>query len=82
MLLVTVYPVAEKVVLVMDNLNTHGVASLYEAFAPEVALGAGGPLGNPLHAQAWELVEHGGGDGTEHFWRRDNAWIAAWMTAT
>ena len=38
MLLLTVYPLAEKVVLVMDNLNTHGIASLYEAFAPEVAL--------------------------------------------
>lgn len=37
MLLVTVYPLAQKVVLVMDNLNTHGIASLYEAFAPEVA---------------------------------------------
>jgi len=38
MLLMTVYPLAEKVVLVMDNLNTHGMASLYEAFAPEIAL--------------------------------------------
>jgi len=28
---------AEKVVLVMDNLNTHKVASLYEAFPPEQA---------------------------------------------
>jgi hypothetical protein len=37
MLLLTVYPLAEKVVLVMDNLNTHGIASLYEAFAPETA---------------------------------------------
>ncbi len=37
MLLMTVYPLAEKVVLVMDNLNTHGIASLYEAFAPAVA---------------------------------------------
>lgn len=37
MLLLTVYPLAEKVVLVMDNLNTHGIASLYEAFHPEVA---------------------------------------------
>lgn len=27
----------EKVVLVLDNLNTHGTASLYEAFAPEEA---------------------------------------------
>jgi len=28
---------AEKVVLVLDNLNTHKVASLYEAFPPEQA---------------------------------------------
>ena len=28
---------AEKVVLVMDNLNTHRIASLYEAFPPERA---------------------------------------------
>ena len=31
------YPHAEMVVLVMDNLNTHSIASLYEAFEPEVA---------------------------------------------
>ncbi|MCX4403872.1 IS630 family transposase [Streptomyces sp. NBC_01549] len=31
------YPDAETVVLVMDNLNTHGIASLYEAFEPEEA---------------------------------------------
>lgn len=31
------YPQAEKLVLVMDNLNTHTLASLYEAFAPEEA---------------------------------------------
>lgn len=36
-LLMTVYPEAAVVVLVMDNLNTHGIASLYEAFAPELA---------------------------------------------
>jgi hypothetical protein len=29
------YPDAKKVVLVMDNLNTHNTASLYEAFPPE-----------------------------------------------
>ncbi|MFC5996746.1 IS630 family transposase [Pseudonocardia hispaniensis] len=28
------YPEAQKVVLVMDNLNTHGIGSLYEAFEP------------------------------------------------
>jgi transposase len=31
------YPRAKKVHLVLDNLNTHGGASLYEAFAPEEA---------------------------------------------
>jgi len=31
------HPDAERVVLVMDNLNTHKLASLYEAFAPEQA---------------------------------------------
>jgi hypothetical protein len=31
------YPHAEKIVLVMDNLNTHRPASLYEAFPPDEA---------------------------------------------
>ena len=31
------YPQAEKIVLVMDQLNTHGPASLYEAFPPAEA---------------------------------------------
>ena len=31
------YPSAKKVVLVMDNLNTHAISSLYKAFAPEEA---------------------------------------------
>ena len=30
-------PTAQKIVLVMDNLNTHKEASLYEAFTPEKA---------------------------------------------
>ncbi|KJK49924.1 transposase [Lentzea aerocolonigenes] len=33
-LLTVDYPDADTVVLVMDNLNTHGIASLYEAFTP------------------------------------------------
>ena len=37
LLLLTVYPQAAKIILVMDNLNTHGLASLYEAFDPETA---------------------------------------------
>ena len=36
-LLTVDYPDADKVVLVMDNLNTHGIASLYEAFPPHKA---------------------------------------------
>ncbi len=31
------YPSAETIVLVQDNLNTHQLASLYEAFPPEEA---------------------------------------------
>jgi hypothetical protein len=36
-LLLTVYAEAAKIVLVMDNLNTHGIGSLYEAFDPATA---------------------------------------------
>ena len=36
-LLLTMYPEAAIVVLVMDNLNTDGIGSLYEAFDPETA---------------------------------------------
>jgi hypothetical protein len=36
------YPQAEKLVLVMDNLNTHAIASLYEAFPAQ---------------KAWELAQ-------------------------
>jgi hypothetical protein len=35
--LVEQYPAADRIVLVMDNLNTHRLGSLYEAFAPEEA---------------------------------------------
>jgi hypothetical protein len=31
------YPQAEKIVLVMDNLNTHVISSLYETFEPQEA---------------------------------------------
>jgi hypothetical protein len=36
-LLRTRYPLAEKVVLVCDDLNTHTIGAFYEAFAPEAA---------------------------------------------
>jgi hypothetical protein len=32
-----IYPQAEKIVIVMDNLNTHSPASFYATFAPEEA---------------------------------------------
>ena len=32
-----VYPNVEKIVLVMDNLNTHTIASFYKVFSPEEA---------------------------------------------
>jgi len=31
------YPESQKIILVMDNLNTHTPASLYEAFEPDKA---------------------------------------------
>ncbi len=31
------YPTAHKIILVQDNLNTHGPHALYQAFAPEEA---------------------------------------------
>ena len=31
------YPEAEKIVLVMDNLNTHNISSFYKVFTPEEA---------------------------------------------
>jgi DDE superfamily endonuclease len=36
-LLTSDYPGAEKVILVMDNLNTHNIGSLYETFEPAKA---------------------------------------------
>lgn len=36
-LLENIYPNAEKVILVLDNLNTHTIGSLYEAFDAETA---------------------------------------------
>lgn len=32
------YPNAKKIRLLMDNLNTHNISSLYEAFEPDIAL--------------------------------------------
>ena len=37
-LLEVYYPKAKKIRLVMDNLNTHCLSSLYETFSPDIAL--------------------------------------------
>ncbi len=54
------YPDAEKVILVMDNLNTHNIASLYEAFPPEMALRLAGRLEihfTPKHGSWLNIAE-------------------------
>jgi hypothetical protein len=54
------YPNANKVILVMDNLNTHGIASFYEAFTPEEALRLAGRLEihyTPKHGSWLNMAE-------------------------
>lgn len=54
------YPDAEKVVLVMDNLNTHAIASLYEAYAPDTAYALAGRLEihhTPKHGSWLNIAE-------------------------
>ena len=52
------YPQAIKVRLVMDNLNTHDLASLYETFAPAEARRLARAPRNPLHAQTRQLAKY------------------------
>lgn len=59
-LLITVYPEAAVIVLVMDNLNTHGIGSLYEAFDPETARQLAGRLEihhTPKHGSWLNMAE-------------------------
>lgn len=54
------YPEAEKIVLVMDNLNTHGIGSLYEAFPPAEAARLVGKLEihyTPKHGSWLNMAE-------------------------
>jgi hypothetical protein len=53
------YPDAVKVRLVLDNLNTHTTASLYQTFEPQEARRLAERLEAPLHAQTRQLVERG-----------------------
>ena len=51
------FPHKERIVLVMDNLNTHHPASLYEAFEPaeaqRIASGTPGGTGRRWYANWW-----------------------------
>ena len=54
------YPEAETIVLVMDNLNTHTPASLYQAFPPEEARRLAGRLEihhTPKHGSWLDMAE-------------------------
>src|SRR5262249_25678763 len=54
------HPEAQKVVVVMDNLNTHTPASLYEAFPPEQARRIAEQLGvhpTPKHGSGLKVAE-------------------------
>jgi hypothetical protein len=56
----TRYPAAEKVVLVMDNLNTHTISSLYETFPPAEAFRLAGKLEihfTPRHGSWLDIAE-------------------------
>lgn len=54
------YPAAERIVLVLDNLNTHTPASLYEAFPPAEAKRLAGKLElhfTPKHGSWLNMAE-------------------------
>jgi hypothetical protein len=54
------YPNAQKIVLVTDNLNTHSTASLYKAFTPEEAHRIASRLEwhyTPKHASRLDMAE-------------------------
>ena len=56
----TVYPNAERIILVCDNLNTHDKSSFYEAFPPAEALRLSRRLEfhhTPKHGSWLEIAE-------------------------
>ena len=54
------YPDVPVVRLVLDNLNTHRMASLYQTFPRGGGSAHRQAAGVSLHPQAWQLVEYGG----------------------
>ena len=60
------YPQAERLVLVLDNLNTHTPASLYDLFSPEEAWRLAQRLEihyTPKHGSWLNIACPGGGQG-------------------
>ncbi|CAG0935228.1 hypothetical protein TFLX_04060 [Thermoflexales bacterium] len=53
------YPTAERVTRVCDQLNTHCLASLYETFTPDEAQRLARQTGNCAYAQTWQLAQYG-----------------------
>ena len=73
------YPDAETIVLVMDNLNTHSPASLYEAFPPAEAKRLADKLEihhTPKHGSWLNMAEIELG-----ILASGNAWTGGWPTA-
>ena len=52
------YREAEKITLVMDNLNTHTPGALYETFCPDKAKALWDRF-EFVYTQAWELAQYG-----------------------
>ncbi len=61
-----VYPEARVIRLVLDNLNTHTAASLYEAFPPEEAQRNGPRLEVHYTRHPWQLAQYSR-DRDQHF---------------
>ena len=86
------YPDADKVVLVMDNLNTHNIGSLYQAFEPAKAFALAQRLEihhTPKHGSWLNIAEIELSALTRQCLNRRiddldvlNAELAAWQTAT
>jgi hypothetical protein len=54
------FPLAERVIVVLDNLNTHGAGSFYEAFEPEQARALAKKIEfhyTPLHGSWLNIAE-------------------------
>jgi len=53
------YKHAERITLVLDNLNTHELGLLYHAFKPKKAKALLDRFEFVIYAKAWKLAEYG-----------------------